>query len=183
MLRRYVLTGAPGAGKSSIGMALRGRGYLVVGEAATDVIASEQARGVDEPWQRADFLDKIVRLQRRRQAEPVPSDVQVQVYDRSPLCTLALARYLQRPVTRLLAQEVARVCEERVYEGEVFLVLPLGFVEPTSARRIGYHDALEFHAVHEAVYQEHGFQLIDVPVAPVGERAATVDGYITCSRR
>jgi predicted ATPase len=116
MIRRYVLTGAPGAGKTVLGHALRERGYAVVAEAATEVISDEQARGIDEPWQRDEFLDTVVRLQRRRQVEPIPGQIGVQVYDRSPLCTLALARYLRRPATPLLAQEVARVIDERVYE-------------------------------------------------------------------
>jgi hypothetical protein len=76
MPRRYVLTGAPGAGKTALAMTLRERGYLVMAEAATDLIADEQARGVDESWRTVDFLDKIARLQRQRQlsqiADPIP---------------------------------------------------------------------------------------------------------------
>jgi replication-associated recombination protein RarA len=41
MLRRFVLTGAPGAGKTALAVALRDRGYVIVAEAATDVIAEE----------------------------------------------------------------------------------------------------------------------------------------------
>ncbi|MGH3772933.1 MAG: AAA family ATPase [Pseudonocardiaceae bacterium] len=155
MLRRYVLTGTPGAGKTVIGHALRDRGYAVVAKAATDVIADEQARGVEEPWRRESFLDDIVRLQHQRQTEPIPSRVGVQFYDRSPLCTLALARFLRRPVTPLLAQEVARVTDEQVYEHSVFFIRPLGFIALTQARRISYQDSLQFEAVHEAVYREH----------------------------
>jgi predicted ATPase len=149
-----------------------------VAEAATDVIAEEQERGADEPWQCEGFLDNIVRLQRQRQTEPIGSRVEVQIYDRSPLCTLALARYLQRPVTPLLAQEVTRVIDEQVYERSVFFVRSLGFVAPTRARRISYPDSLRFEAVHEAVYQEHGYQLVDVPPGTVNERAAAIDSYI-----
>lgn len=179
MLRRYVLTGAPGAGKTVVGHALRERGYVVVTEAATEVITDKQAHGVEEPWQREDFLDNIVRLQRQRQVEPISSQIVVQVYDRSPLCTLALARYLQRPITPLLAQEVARVIDERVYEQSVFFVRPLGFVVLTGARRISYRDSLQFEAVHEAVYREHGFQLVDVPAGTINERAAAIDRCIS----
>lgn len=109
MLRRYVVTGAPGAGKTSILKGLQDRGYEVVEEAATDVIAREQALGVEEPWREADFVDKIVALQRQRQLAPVPANVRVQVFDRSPLCTLALALYLGEPVSPRLAREVTRV--------------------------------------------------------------------------
>jgi predicted ATPase len=178
MLRRFVLTGAPGAGKTALAVALRDRGYVIVAEAATDVIADEHAHGIAEPWRNGGFLDDIVRLQRQQQLAPIAGDLQVQVYDRSPLCTLALARYLQRPVTPLLAEEVARVIDERIYEPTVFFVRPLGFIAPTPARRISYEESLRFEAIHEAVYHEHGFQLVDVPAGTINQRAATVDTYI-----
>lgn len=177
-VRRYVLTGAPGVGKTSVLHALQERGYAAVDEAATDVIRSEQRRGVAEPWQHADFIDKIVALQRRRQREPVSDDVRVQVYDRSPICTLALARYLLHPVTLLLADEVARIIRDDVYERAVFLLRPIGFVEPTAARRISYQDSLEFEALHEAAYREHGFEIVEVAVAEVADRAATIANFI-----
>ena len=106
-MRRYVITGAPGAGKTTILAALRERGYAVVAEAATDVISGEQARGTDEPWRDEAFLDRVAFLQRQREEEPAGAGVQI--FDRSPICTLALARYSDRPVTPLLASEVERV--------------------------------------------------------------------------
>lgn len=181
MLRRYVLTGAPGAGKTVVGLALEERGYALVAEAATDVIAVEQARGVDQPWQREGFIEKIVWLQRQRQNESGQSTREVQIYDRSPLCTLALARYLQRPVPPMLAVEVHRMIEEQVYERDVFLLRPLGFIAPTPARRVSYEDSLRFKAVHEAVYREHDFNLVDVPPGAVDMRTAIIDRYINPS--
>ncbi len=178
MLHRYVLTGAPGAGKTVLLDALAARGWPVIREAATDVIAAMQADGVDQPWTTDGFCDRITALQRQRQQAPVPADVTVQVHDRSPLCTLALARHLDRPVTPALRAEVDRVLTERVYEPTVFLVQPLGFVEPTPARRISYPDALAFHAVHEEVYREHGFHLLDVPAGPPAARADLVEAAI-----
>jgi predicted ATPase len=69
-MKRYVLTGAPGAGQTSVLRALRDRGFAVIEEAATDVITIEQRRGADEPWRSDDFIDKIVRLQRDRRRQP-----------------------------------------------------------------------------------------------------------------
>src|SRR5690349_11612724 len=70
-MKRYILTGTPGSGKTSILHELGSRGYAVIEEAATDVIAIEHKSGNAEPWMQADFIDKIVRLQKQRQLEAV----------------------------------------------------------------------------------------------------------------
>lgn len=178
MPRRYVLTGAPGAGKSALLHALAKRGYPVIEEAATDVIHALHTQGITEPWTREDFCDRIVALQRQRQTAPLPPTIHVQLFDRSPLCTLALAHYLKRPVTPLLAHEVTRVVLEQIYQPIVFLVRPLGFIEPTTARRISYADALTFQTVHESVYRDHGYTLIDIPAGPIAGRAELVHSII-----
>lgn len=174
---RFILTGAPGAGKTVLLEALRDRGYQVIGEAATDVIAEFQARGVDEPWRDDGFLDEIALLQRRRQQEAAAVDG-IQVYDRSPVCTLALAHQLGRPVPPVLAGELDRIARERVYQPRVFHVRLLGFVTPTAARRITFEDAVRFARLHEEAYRASGYKLIDVPPGTVAERADLVERCI-----
>jgi predicted ATPase len=156
--------------------------HAVVNEAITDLIASAQTAGFDGPCLDIDFVDKVVALQRARQLASVADPVSVQVFDHSPLCTLALARYLDLPVTRGLAAEITRVVRERVYEPTVFLIRPLGFIENTAARRISYPDSRAFEAVHEAVYREHGFHLVDVDPGPVEHRVTVVEHHLTAER-
>lgn len=182
MVRRYVLTGAPGSGKTALLLALYQRGHAVVAEAATDVIGAEQARGVDAPWEQGGFIDLVVAMQRRRQLAPVPVGVTVQVFDRSPLCTLALARFQGRPVSALLADETARIMRDQVYHPLAFLVRPLGFVERTAARRISYEDSLAFEVEHRQVYRDHGFTLIDVPSGPLPDRLPVVEEHLLHSQ-
>lgn len=64
---RYVLTGAPGAGKTAVFRLLEINGHVVVEEAATDVIALDYAPGRGQPRHNHAFIDKIVNLQRQRQ--------------------------------------------------------------------------------------------------------------------
>jgi len=175
-MRRYIFTGAPGAGKTTLLGALSDRGYPVVPEAATDVIAIQQATGVLQPWTGVDFLTDILQLQRVRQLGEWSAPVVL--FDRSPVCTLALARYLGRPIPSDLSREVERLIADRTYEREVFLVRPLGFIEPTAARRITYDDALAFEAVHESTYEGLGFSLVEVLPDPVPIRAAKVHAAI-----
>jgi predicted ATPase len=177
-VRRYIITGAPGAGKTTILAALRDRGYAVVHEAATDVIAGELATGRDQPSHDADFLDAIAHLQRERQQQPAPPATTVQVFDRSPICTLALAHYLGLPVTPFLAREVDRVVAAGIYQPQVFLVHLLGFVTPTAARRITLAQSIRFQQFHEQAYRDCGFELVDVPAGTLQDRVRLVDRHI-----
>jgi predicted ATPase len=172
---RYVLTGAPGSGKTAILRLLELAGRRVVEEAATDVIALRRALGQPEAWTGPDFVDAIVSLQRRRQdrAERDCAGVDGIFFDRWPVCTLALSRYLGFPVSPLLAAEVDRVVADRAAT-LVFFVRNQGFVEPTVARRISFEDSLVFEDLHERTYRELGFELIDVPAGPLQERADLV---------
>jgi predicted ATPase len=88
MIRRYILTGAPGSGKTSVINQLNDMAYFCVAEAATDVISAEQLKGVVEPWQDPSFIDKIVELQKLRQKNSEIRNA-LQFYDRSPICTYA----------------------------------------------------------------------------------------------
>jgi predicted ATPase len=178
VLTRYVLTGAPGSGKISVLHELRRRGHEVVEEAAIDVMAVQRRCGIDEPWLRDDFVDLIVALQRGRAAVPLVGSVRAQVHDRSPLCTVALARYLGRPVAPLLAGEMDRVLRAQLYAQSVLLVRSFGFIEPTPARRISYAESLAFERVHETVYHEYGFDLVDIPPGRVTDRADAVEAHI-----
>jgi len=178
-VKRFILTGAPGAGKTSVLRALDDQGYAVVAEAATDVIAAGQAGGTGEPWLETRFTQAIAELQRDRQEQPpVRPGARAQVFDRSPVCTLALARYLTHPVPTALSGEIDRILADGVYERQVLFVRPLGFCAPTAARRISYEDSLVFERIHEEEYIRLGFEIFDIPPGPVGQRAALADRYI-----
>jgi predicted ATPase len=176
-MRRFVMTGAPGSGKTSILRALGDMGYAVVEEAATDVNTEALARGEADPGADPLFIDRIVGLQRHRRAEPVPAGA-AQVHDRSVVCTLALARWLGRPVTAALREELAEIAAAGAFDRRVFFVRPIGFCQPTTVRRISYSDSLRFERVHESEYLRLGFEIVDVPAGAVGERAAMIDACI-----
>ncbi|MGH2618194.1 MAG: ATP/GTP-binding protein, partial [Thermomicrobiales bacterium] len=129
----------------------------------------------DQPWTRASFIDEIVALQQQRQLEAVG---RFQVFDRSPVCTHALATYLGLPVTPALAAELERITSEGVYERQVLFVRNLGFCEPTTARRISFQESLAFEKIHEESYRAFGYELIDIPAGDLAHRVATVNSTL-----
>ncbi|MGC4894306.1 AAA family ATPase [Micromonospora sp. DT31] len=147
-------------------------GCAVVKEAATDVIALQQALGRPEPWRDPAFPDQVLALQRKRQRNADAYARDVLFYDRSPVCTLALCLDLSLAAPPALFDEVARMTTEHRYERTVFFIRNQGFVEATAARRIGFEESLVFERVHELTYREAGFVLVDVPAASLPARVA-----------
>lgn len=170
----YILTGAPGSGKTAILRQLEIDGHTVVEEAATDVIALQQALGRTEPWREPGFAGRVLDLQRKRQLAAETVTRGIVFVDRSPVCTLALCRYLDVTAPPDLIVEIERMVAERRYEPTAFFVRQQGFIQATAARRISFEDSLAFEKVHEIAYREAGFDLIDVPAAPLPVRVAAV---------
>jgi len=171
---RFILTGAPGAGKTALLRMLEWDGFGVVEEAATDVIALRFALGPSTPWEQPRFVEDIVDLQRRRQLGRRIAPGETVFFDRSPICTLALSRYSGFEPADEVTAEVDRVLGLRVYEPTVFFVENLGSVEKTAARQISFADSLQFEQLHRETYVELGFDLVSVPPGSVRARADQV---------
>ena len=163
-MKRFILTGAPGAGKTAVIRQLELDSFSVVEEAATDIHTLEHARGVAEPWKHPSFIDSIIDLQKRRQLRASHEPDAVQFHDRSAVCTAALAVFLGYPFSDALSGELKRIETEAIFQKRVFFIQNLGFITPTAARRISLEEALRFERVHAETYRNHGFAL--VPIAP-----------------
>ena len=177
-MRRFIITGAPGAGKTAILRQLELDGFSVVEEAATDVIAALNAGGVEQPWTDPSFIDSIAGLQRDRQLRASYHPDEVQFHDRSVVCTAALAVWLSYPYSSFLSGELNRIRRESVFQSRVFFIRNLGFVTPTEARRITFEDTARFEKVHEQVYYDFGFELISIEPGPLAERVSAIKSYL-----
>lgn len=177
-MRRFIITGAPGAGKTAIIRQLELDGFSVVEEAATDVIAAAHAQGAMEPWRQPSFIDAIAQLQRDRQIRASCQPDEVQFHDRCVVCTAALAVHLRYPFSPLLTSELERVRKESIYQNRVFLIRNLGFITPTEARRISFEDTLRFEKIHEETYQEFGFELMPVERGSLAERVRAIKAAV-----
>jgi predicted ATPase len=177
-MRRFIITGAPGAGKTAILRQLELDGFSVVEEAATDVIAAAQAQGTAQPWTHPSFIDEVANLQKDRQMRASHQPDEVQFHDRCVVCTAALAVYLGYPFSPFLAAELERVKKEAIYQNRVLFIRNLGFITPTEARRISFEETLRFEQIHEETYRDFGFDLISVEPKSVAERVSLIKAAI-----
>lgn len=181
-MRRFVITGAPGSGKTAIIRQLELEGFSVVEEAATDFISAAQARGVEEPWKAASFIDEIAMLQRDRQLRASHQPDKIQFHDRSGVCTAALASYLGYTVSPGLAAELERIRNGAVYDKQVFFIRNLGFIVNTEARRISFEETLRFEKIHEETYRNFGFELIEIAPGTVADRVTKIKSFLDVSK-
>jgi len=173
-MKKFILTGAPGAGKTAILRQLELEGFGVVEEAATDVISLWQAQGIAQPWTDPSFLEAVVGLQKRRQVRTASEAVEIQFHDRSVICTAALAAYLGHPACDLLSRELERIEAESIYRKQVFFIRNLGFIKPTEARRISFEESLRFEQIHEETYRTFGFEIVSIEPGSLAERVKAI---------
>ena len=177
-MRRFIITGAPGAGKTAIIRQLELDGFSVVEEAATDVIAAGHAQGNAELWRDPSFIDAIAHLQRDRQTRASCQPDEVQFHDRCVVCTAALALYLGHPFSPFLTSELERIKREAIYQNRVFFVRNLGFITPTDARRISFEETVRFEKIHEQTYRDFGFELVSIEPGSLVERVRVIKAAI-----
>ena len=173
-MRRFILTGTPGSGKTTIIRRLALDGFSVVEEAATDVSAQALARGDTEPWRQPSYIGAIADLQRERQMQASGETDDVQFHDRSVICTAALAAFLGYRLSDAVSRELKRVETEAIFQKRVFFIMNLGFITPTAARRISFEDALRFEHVHERTYRDFGYELVPIASGTLLERVDAV---------
>lgn len=171
-MKRFVLTGAPGAGKTAILRQLELDGFGVIEEAATDLIAVEQACGIPEPWKHDSFIHAVANLQKMRLQRASRLADEIQFHDRAVICTAALARYLGHPLADGFLRELEAM--SAMFEKRVFFIRNLGFITPTEARRISFEESLRFERIHEETYRNFGFELLFVEPGSVRDRVAAI---------
>ncbi len=165
LVKRFIFTGTPGSGKTSVIKKLENLGYVVIHEAATDVITRKQDQGIERPWEQPEFVDKVTYMQKERQMN---ASGDLQFYDRSPFCTYALGKYISHfkdvefTPSPVLLDEIDRCLKNGIYRSKVFFFENLGFIEHTDARKISYEDALIFEQIHLDVYKL-GFHMKTLP--------------------
>lgn len=166
-MKRYVLTGGHGVGKSSVIAALELRGEYVVYEAAATIRCLGRARGQPFPEDSPDFESRALSLHLRRENQ-VPATANRVFLDRGAPDHLAYSRTGRWPLTEA---EIA-ACQSARYD-LAFLVEPPSSGLPTVGR-VEAAFCCQLVAAIEETYAELGIPVVRLPYEPVGKRAALI---------
>lgn len=168
--RRAAITGAPGGGKSSLLDALARRGVATVGEVAREILRGDGGMALrrEDP---AQFAIAMLDAQLARWMAIETGRADVVVFDRG---FPDIAGFLQ--VEGLpIPPRVDEACRALRFDGPIFRAHAWSAIYRPDAERI--QDWEEAVASDEAVAQawrDYGYELVDLPRAPVDDRAEFV---------
>jgi predicted ATPase len=172
--RLFVLTGAPGTGKTAILDRLR-RDVRCVDEPAREIIAEQRASGGRGTWDRDPslFVDLLLRRSIEKY-EAARGSGETVLFDRGiPDCVVYAVRAGADPTSGLAAVEAFR------YERHVLFLEPWQDIYTTDDERImGFDDTVSFGEALGEVYHRSGYVLVDVPRAAIDARAEFVREFL-----
>ena len=163
--RKYVLTGGPGVGKSTLLQVLYEQGYEVVQEIGRELIEEQQREnGQLLPWIDRDAYQR--ELLRRRLIAETTTAGSIVFLDRGIPDGLAFYKLSG------IAPPAELVAASRHYRySSVFILDPLPVYCSDSARWHSKEDADQIHGFLLDVYTELGYEIKTVPALPVDLRA------------
>jgi predicted ATPase len=172
--RLFILTGAPGSGKTAILDGLR-REFRCVDEPAREVLAEQRATGGRGTWDQDPSL--FVRLLLERSIEKYEAarrSGETVLFDRGvPDCVVYAIRAGVDPSPSRAAVEAFR------YRPNVLFLDPWTDIYETDEERImSFEDTVSFSEALRDVYERSGYTLVRVPEASVDDRAAFVREFI-----
>jgi len=167
----YVITGGPGFGKTELIQELRNSGLLCSEEYARDLIETQLQSGGDIlPWKNPKLFQQEVLKQRIDFYESVP-DGTMAFADRGIPDQLVFARYKGFGSPEILIQSVLKY----QYAPNVFVTPPWPeiFVND-SIRSETYEEAVLIHHAIIETYSGLNYQIIELPLLKVSERAGFI---------
>ena len=166
----FILTGAPGTGKTAILRQL-GNEFRCVDEPAREILAEQRATGGRGTWDQDPSLFVHLLLQRsiEKYAMALRSEETV-VFDRAiPDCVVYAVLAGSNPTPSLKAVDVYR------YQPHVLFLEPWSDIYETDEERImSFDDTVSFSQTLRDVYERSGYALVEVPRDSIGGRATFV---------
>jgi predicted ATPase len=162
----FVVTGGPGSGKTTLMEELARREVICMPEVARQIIQEQASDGGDAvPW--GDTARYIEMMLERSVADFIKNSEATQptFFDRGIPDVLCYARLIGLPV-----DGIRSACDEYRYHRTVFIAPPWEEIYATdSERKQTWAEAIETYRVMSEAYRDCGYELVELPQAPVSE--------------
>ena len=168
----FILTGAPGTGKTAI-LAGLGSEIATVAEPAREVLAERRAAG-EVALSPSDFVGRLLHksIEKHKRALARPGIV---VFDRGVPDCVAHAHQIGADPT-----DAALAAKEYRYHPEVLIAEPWADIYTNDGERtMSFELTLRFHEHLVAAYDEAGYRLVAVPQVALESRTAFVRSFVT----
>ena len=165
---KYIITGAPGTGKTSIINELSNRGYCCIGENSREIIENElKTKGEILPWKNQMAFENKVCLLRKNKLLNSPSQ-KTCFFDRGVFDSLA---YLS--ASNIKPSKIIQSCLKKShYNTKVFLTPFWKEIYHNDNERledIKKAINIEFHLI--TTYKRYGFNIVKIPKHSIHKRA------------
>lgn len=174
---RVVITGGPGVGKSSIISELEVRGEAVLREAATDLIALLNAKGLHEPWEAENFQNNITLFQERRE-DTVGSDLELVFQDRSLIDSFGYYEFRKQTIPANLDTKLKQMKLEGKYYEYVFFIKNLGQSFLNEIRKHDLEDSMNIEYHLREAYRSRGYKIVDIEQGSVDHRVDQIQKFL-----
>ena len=158
--KKYILTGGPGVGKTTLLSELRNRGFAIVQESATTIIEQDIKKGLPNPAVTGDigeFQERVWRYQ--LELEQAVEDEARVFLDRSIIDGLAYNEFYHVRIHPDLIPTI-----KKTHYDLVFILDFLDFTDNNEVRTEDHETAQTLHGLVNKHYESFGYKPIVVPV-------------------
>lgn len=166
-VNRYIITGAPCTGKSTLISSLKSEGFPVFDEVARKVIAEQlEKRSSKVPWLDNIGFSELVITQQQKDYNSASSPINF--YDRGIPDVLAYIKHFNTKKEWLKFEPIVK---QHSYTPTLFLLPPWKEIYQNDKERLeSFDDALKIHHALVETYSYFNYKIIEVPLASNKER-------------